>query len=337
MKDIIHLVNVSPKPLFKASAKLMTELFTISRLKYKPDLLPLLSVCPMPQIPRDFNLSFEEVAIKRATFLWKTSPQNEVSNLLWSGGIDSTVALSALIMTRPPAGRINIYCNLHSILENNALYKKLLSFNFIHFKNSSFISNNLEIEMITGDLGDQIFGSDHIFSVGNLFGFDKNFESYQDVLPNFFSAKAGLEFGEKLYEKYLPIVDEAPFKISSAYDFFWWWNLTQKWQSSKFHLQSLLDPVVSPVHFFEDQDFQLWSLFNHHLKINKTIESYKMPAKEFIFKLDKNTEYLQFKKKYPSPLGNKRYHYALNAHGHKLTTHAEAVELINQLSPEIHF
>ena len=91
---------------------------------------------------------------------------------------------------------------------------------------------------------------------------------------------------------------------------------------------------IKSVHFFESDSFQLWSVYNHEKKITTNVQSYKQPAKEFIYEFDKNEDYRAFKRKYGSPFGNKFYFFALYKDGRKVYTWKECDELINELTPQ---
>lgn len=331
MSSPVYVLNISKDPVLHASAKLMTEVMTVSRLNYKPDLMKMKNVCPLPKALSTFNKSFEEICIARAQDIWAEHSKNNIMNVFWSGGIDSTTALVALLKTRPNGCGIQVHCNLNSIIENDFFYKLLLKEQFVNLTNSSLVQIPEKVDIITGELGDQIFGSDLLYGITNLLGFEKLFEDYSEIIPKLFVARAGAIQGHFLYDRYRPIIDECPFKIKSAFDFIWWWNYTQKWQCLKYRSYSLLDPKLSPVHFFENDDFQQWGLFNHDKKISShNLETYKMPAKEFIFSYDKNNSYRKNKRKLGSSFANKIYFYALMDDGTKAYTWSECNNLIEQ-------
>lgn len=334
MKQIVYAINVSKKPFLSAASDFMSEMMTVSRLSYVPDLIPMKSVCPMPQLPSAFNKSFEDVALERAVQIWNNHSKNESINVLWSGGIDSTVALIALLRTCPSGCNIHLYCNLNSIAENTLLYQKLVGLKNVVLKNSSIIPTDQSINFVTGELGDQIFGSDYLYRISYLYGFESIFLPYEQIVPKLFVDKCGEIYGQTLFDRYKPIVNESPFKINTAFDFIWWWNFSQKWQYVKFRKESLLHEAHRAIHFFESNDFQLWSIFKHDSKITKSVDTYKIPGKDFIFQYDKNVVYHKNKKKFGSPFGNKRHYYVLFDDNTKLHTWSECNSLIDKLTPQ---
>lgn len=332
MKSLIHIFNLNKKPFFQASVSMATEIILVSRLKYKPDFIEIKSICPIPESSGSFNKNFEEVSLGRANEIWKHNSVDEMVHVLWSGGIDSTLAVVTLLMTLPQHHKIGIHCNLNSIIENVPFYKLLLKNKNITFYNSSVIKNDKPLKLISGDLGDQIFGSELIFRIMHSFGFDKIFSPYDEVIPQLFNLRCGELYGKLLYETYLPILSESPFKIVTAFDFIWWWNFSQKWQPIKFRKHCFVEDFHEVIHFFDSDDFQLWSIFNHHEKIAKTVESYKLPAKKIIYEFDKNENYLMYKKKLPSPFGTKLFYYGIFEDGSKVVTASECLQLLEELN-----
>ena len=48
-------------------------------------------------------------------------------------------------------------------------------------------------------------------------------------------------------------------------------------------------------HFFSSEEFQKWSMLNHHLKIGKDWTSYKQESKNFIYEFNKDENYRDYK------------------------------------------
>lgn len=332
MKQILNIINVSEEPRLKAAASLTAHVLTISRLKHKPDLINVKSISPLPSFESSFNKNFEEVSLQRAQNLWLKNKDKEL-NVLWSGGIDSTLVLTAFFMTRHEGQKMNVFCNINSITENRHFYQTLLKDKSVRLLNSSKINSQSPLEFVTGDLGDQVFGSELIFRISRDFGFEKLFSPYLEVVPSLFKNICGENYGAVLFERFSPIVDECPFKIITAFDFIWWWNFTQKWQGVNLRKGFYLDGDHLATSFFDDDDFQRWSVFSHSEKIGKKIETYKMPAKKLIYAFDRNEDYLKFKKKQSSYFGGKIFSFGLYDDGSKIKTYSECLEALalNQL------
>lgn len=330
MTDLVHIFNISQRPLARAVHALATEIMPVSRLKHKSDIIKIKSICEIPKVPHNFDKDFNQVALDRAIFIWKKHIALGVVSVLWSGGIDSTVAVAALLMTVPQGHILNIYCNLNSILENKEFYTHLLKLKNVRLLNSSLLPENEKFEIVTGDLGDQIFGSELLYRITHLFGFDQLMSPYQNIIPRLFLSRCGNDFGPQLYQRYLPIIDESPIQIKSAFDFIWWWNFTQKWQGVKFRKRCFLHPNHEPVHFFDSDEFQLWSLFAHDKKIDKKIETYKQIGKDFIYSYDRNEIYRQSKKKLGSPYGSKLFNFGFYEDGTLIPNWNECQKVLSE-------
>ncbi len=332
MNDVVHIFNVSPDPTYLAAHALATEIMPVSRLQYNCDILKIKSIYSIPEIPSRFDKSFNQISVERAQNIWKNHQQNNSVNILWSGGIDSTMAVVALLIESPSTGILNIYCNMNSIYENKFFYIYLLKQKNVKLRNASLLPENEKFDLITGDLGDQIFGSEMLYKINHLFGFDALSESYDKIIPKLFAARCGEVMGGEMYKRYLPIIDSCIFPIKTAFDFIWWWNFTQKWQGVKFRKQCFLNPNHLAVHFFDSTEYQLWSIFFHDQKIGKKIETYKQPAKEFIFSFDKNESYLLNKKKLGSPYGSHIYYFGLYEDGTQIKTWTECQQTLSRLA-----
>jgi hypothetical protein len=279
---------------------------TVSRLNYRPDIFNCKlygeSVADLLKLAYD-NSTFSQTADARAQDLLAKSHSVDRVFVMWSGGIDSTVALTSIYKNWPDSAlsKLTVLCNGISIKENPEFFK------FIVSKKTNIETSSPRLEpflkqglVITGELGDQIFGSDIVGQCVKLFGEDVIHRSWSDYAPKYFETLAG-----DGYDRYQPIVDEAPFKLNTVYDFFWWLNFTQKWQHVQLRTltsKTWTDPkstFKNLVHFFDTPEFQLWSINNHHLKIKNTWTSYKFTAKEYVIDYTKDESFLN-KKKVPS-------------------------------------
>ena len=271
---------------------------SVSRLNYKPDVfdfklitdyVPTLTAMP------NHNLSFSDVCDKRAIELLNS---NEKIFVMWSGGIDSTTVLVAILKNWPASEffRITVLCNTDSIKENKSFFHIIVK----HFKTEvssvnieSFLKRGI---VVTGEFGDQMFGADGVGKCIKIWGEDVINRSWKDIVPVQFTKQSPTN-GLATFENYLPIIYESPFEIETVQDFYWWLNFTQNWQHIK--LRTLMSKTWSNpklyfpklIHFFESTDFQIWSLHNHDKKIKDSWDSYKFTAKDYISSYTGNTDY----------------------------------------------
>lgn len=282
----------------------------ISRTEYKIDLFKFgkasesIKEILSSKLP---SYSFEECCFVRARELRSLNKKHYY--IFYSGGIDSTGLMVALMMTwsAEDLKKITVVLTSHSILENPSFYKSTIQ-KFPLFNYMDGITQLLTQEdslVVTGELGDQLFGSGMLLMAckkyGNQFLRNDYKETGFQVIDEYIlkDGKRGEGHGKALFEHIVPIAEECPFPIKTNFDFFWWFNFTQEWQFAKYKFyESKLCPTLNLygkniVHFYDTIYFQKWSLNNHDLKIKDTWDSYKYLNKEFIFNYTKDPDHLK--------------------------------------------
>ncbi len=255
------------------------------------------------------GLSFAEICDTVAKNIVKEAKEmNTKIQVLWSGGIDSTLALIALSkeLGDEAPSFLDITLSMDSINEYPLFFRefilKKLPFKLIqppianHFSEKSLI--------ITGEHGDQLFGSDKLLPliVNRL-----AYEDYRSILPLYLMNKFGKSHKVDTLMNYLhPLIESCPKPIISTFDLFWWLNFTIKWQQVTLRMPvfSFQENVASLHarfrHFFRDTRFQIWSLNNHENRAAENLEAYKLPAKQYIYQYTQDAEFLKQKSKEPS-------------------------------------
>ncbi|NJM09931.1 MAG: hypothetical protein HC883_03300 [Bdellovibrionaceae bacterium] len=252
----------------------------ISRLKYKPDLFhfelrsePISDLLAM----KPSGLTWEECCLRRASDLLKLKKDRYY--ISYSGGIDSTVAIVSILRTWPAEDlkKITILMSHQSIEENPTFFDQhICQFPFRHYVLG--ISEQLIEEnalLVSGELGDQLFGSDILMSACEAFGDQVLREDYRIAAPKILDLvlrRRADKAGRPIFDHFHPIVEECPFPIRTSHDFFWWYNFTQKWQHVRYRFLEMIDWNLDARYgshvqtFFDSVDFQLWSLENHDKK-----------------------------------------------------------------------
>ena len=275
-----------------------------------------------PMVCKNTEQSFEDITMQRADDILDNSiNSNRIISLLWSGGIDSTTALVALYIRakeRDCLERIEVLLTTHSILEFENFYfeiiQKELKYKIITPPIYTYMNPN-EI-MVTGELGDQLFGSDFLESYIKE---GVHTKAYEDILPEIASQKLNSSKDAEAVLRFLePQVKQSPIEITSLYDYIWWLNYSMKWQFVSFRILSRMIQEEIPyqlednmVHFFQNKKFQQWALRKNAFKIKTEWQSYKYVAKEFIHKYFEDKSYLLNKTKEQS-LGNISQHDAFS-------------------------
>lgn len=240
--------------------------------------------------------SFEEICLERA--LWfKEQPQHKY--IMWSGGIDSTMVVISFLKTHDykDLENVSILASSESINEFPEFWNDIV----LIFKNR-ILSSHFHVEtylkkgiVITGEFGDQIMGSDVINTINHRYGEEAIFMPWQAVMPALYNDLFG---PNTMIEKYAPLIDHSLYPITTAYDWCWWFNFTNKWNMVKYRLlqkHGWKDPkntFKNLHHFFDTIDFQLWSMHNPQYKVGNTHNSYKFLPKNIIVNFTGYTDYL---------------------------------------------
>tara|TARA_R110002096_G_scaffold422373_2_gene628817 strand:- start:1385 stop:2464 length:1080 start_codon:yes stop_codon:yes gene_type:complete len=288
----------------------------------------------IPAIDPGFSLSFADICDLTAKGLIEESQEKGMKiQVLWSGGIDSTVALIALLKNLDPEeySRLEVTLSLASIDEYPLFFRRhilnKLSFKLINPPISNHFGNMALI--VTGEHGDQLFGSDKLLPLidNGLAG-----ENYEDIWPLYLMNQFGRAKRVDMIVNYLqPLIQACPVPIVSTFDLYWWLNFTVKWQQVSMRMAAFsfakdLGSLQSRVrHFFRNDQFQQWSLKFHPQRAVTSLKDYKLPAKEYIFDFTDDPEYLDHKTKEASlkhviinrnKQGNHRYRMVMDENYH---------------------
>ncbi len=246
---------------------------------------------------------YEDLMNARATEILSL---NQPIYLMWSGGIDSSAVFVALMKNATPQQikDIHIVCSTDSAKEYPEMWLDINK-NFqgrIHSAQkhpSEYCKKGI---VVTGELGDQCFGSDVLLAIDKNFGFEALMKPYQETMPLIYEKMFG---PNKIVEKYEQTLFASEFPIKTAFDWVWWMNFTNKWNHVRYAMLGMEgwgDPVTTfdRVHrFFDTIEWQQWSMTSPHLKIKNDVTTYKWLAKDFIQDYTKHQNYGN-KKKEPS-------------------------------------
>jgi hypothetical protein len=239
----------------------------------------------------------KKAATETATATTTQSLKNEIINqysapynLYWSGGIDSTLLLVSFLKVLDPKSLI-IHLTKNSIKENEYFFENIIKPN-LKFAFATGDASNIGSN-ITGECGDTVWAAlDHGFFLS------EPIKSYiYKPWQHWFETKSNdidfLNFAEKFMEN-------AGRPIVTLFDARWWFYLLCKSQSKATSLQmktsTFHNSIVIP--FYESTDIETWAWYNvENIIKGNNWQTYKWPAKEIIYKFDKNKDYLKNKSK----------------------------------------
>ena len=233
--------------------------------------------------------------------------QDKPLYILWSGGIDSTAALTACLKAareHQAADRIQVWLTRHSIRENKRYFNEIIK-PHVQFHRVGRLSKALNPNalIVTGELGDQLFGSmlaaDYL-EQGILFNDWQT--AFEQALQN---DSKRIVSPRKVIDFLSPQLSYSPIPVDTFFDLLWWLNFSLKWQIVQLRLAASQPKKYAELraalqHFFDNREFQQWSVQHHGEKIGTAWVSYKMPLKRYIYEFFPDQDYLQYKCKEPS-------------------------------------
>jgi hypothetical protein len=225
----------------------------------------------IPEIdPKQIKQQYVDICMDRARRLLA---QNRQINVLWSGGVDSTVALFSLLRSASNLDQINLYCSIESIMESGGMYDRYIKplgirvkFNQVRVKGVPFTFDHEDPDQlyVSGDNGDHIFGPRNFFSLPNQLSTDPWYAGYSNDLLDLTA----------------PTIEKSPRKIETAADFKWWLEFNFCWISgyndSKGCMPATIADRICP--FYATPEFQTWSMTNDWWP--GLTGQYRQPAKD---------------------------------------------------------
>lgn len=227
----------------------------------------------------------------------------------WSGGIDSTVVLAGMIKNFNPAlcDRVVVVMNNASYFENPYFFEQVIKPNFRYTSDHSYNWDNAIV--INGDPADKLWIHANIVEIELEYKnvFDSAL-STPDILIEWITKRTSKEYAHWLLEYVQQSAKKANIVLENYSDFFWWVNFALFYQGCAF-TSFCRSYNGSSTHWenynknffvwYNTDIYQQWSVHAQQTqeKFTGSITSYKMPAKDYIFDVDKNDWYKTYKTK----------------------------------------
>jgi hypothetical protein len=303
-------------------------------LPWKQELIPGFE---MPAYDSTFKKSFEEVTDQKALTIKERINQGEKFAVMYSGGIDSTVVLASLVknLNNTELTHVAVCASDDSIIENPHFWEKFVSNKLTVLDSKKHKYDDL-IEKgyvpITADEGDCIFGTLIGLNMYNNFDYmvstmspeirlklsnlkhrisdpEVHYSTFKELIIKHLGSAWDPRSGRILYEKYVRNIETASVPVHSLHDFYWWLIFNVKYLNCSVRGALYYNDrvewktaITTIVNWFNDPEYQRWSMANNNngLKIRSTPVSYKNVAKDYIYKVDGNEWYKNFKTKLES-------------------------------------
>lgn len=269
-----------------------------------------MSYISMPSYNKDFNKSYDNVALERAESIWKKDDNVDV---LFSGGIDSTAACAALVETRPSNKKLRIICSESTKIECPDYHdiKNFKEFIVDQTNEEIFNVKNLTPNntIVTGEPGT----FNHVGGVRLDTIKDKTIDKMYNTVGENIDNTPWMYFW-KWQEKFIPNdsfksyefdtiqkskftgfmknhFKQSPFPIKTLNDMRWWlmFSFRTNWASYAVPAIIIVKAIDRPTRidlskwtgFFNNNDWQLWNIKKHVEKTQDALP-YKEDSKKFI-------------------------------------------------------
>ena len=246
--------------------------------------------------PVDANITFDKCCLIRAQELWQQTQGRRLA-LFWSGGIDSTAALVALMITNSKWHEQLILYTSQSAVEKEYpvfyhRYLKAVEHKFL--RNWDFVDPTLwsaDRLVVDGALGDQLWGGSRVQH--DIFAF--GLEPYEKFFQTAFYLDRTQAHERPLLRDYIQrLIGTVPVPIRTIQDLVWLLTFTHDWDHIRLQTMARIDDInlIDSTHaFFNSIHFQSWAMSNGHRRVGDHWCTYKQPAKDFIYSFTGDDDY----------------------------------------------
>jgi hypothetical protein len=283
----------------------------INNLPFR-NLLPELIDAAMPEYQSKFDLSWNDITDQQALKLQElmlTSGKKLV--LLWSGGIDSTCLVTAVLKNfeKSNLSRVSVACNWMSIIEYPKFYVDHICKHFEIIDSDVFnrqVTNTNDVIAIHGNVCDNLTHGmspyyEYIMSVRDADLLDRSWEKDPDSLIYYLGKiSQSKEYARWYYEKISENIKSVDIPLETYFDFIWWTSFNYNWS------HQVLLPWIHKIDYlsweqfnnryiawYNSTDYQLWSMKNNGAmgKHKGKFGSQKHHIKDYIFEYTQDQLY----------------------------------------------
>jgi hypothetical protein len=289
----------------------------VNNLPFKNNFIDMIDAT-MPCYDPKFKNSWEEVTDQRAIEI-ETMLLNQKKNLIvfWSGGIDSTCILVAILknFSKSSLELVSVACTSESVFENPVFYENHIVQNFkMVDANDPAVLSSKEFIFIDGYGADTLSMSmspslDVCMAVRHSDLLSSPWRTKPDQLIDYLSRLTNSKsFAMWYYEINKQNIESISVPIETYFDFMWWigfnydyytWVI-HNWFFKLQHLNLSWDHCKKTfIGWFRTNSYQLWALNNNGpgVKHGHGLGSLKHHAKKYIYDYDKNEFFYKYKTK----------------------------------------
>lgn len=247
--------------------------------------------------------------------------------VFWSGGIDSTLVLAAILKhwTKDELEQLIIICNEKSIAENPLFYNKYIYNKLKTVSTDQFYKNETKFEQHSLYVSSEV--ADALIAYSEIKEFDQAYpglykQSYKKHSKEIIQYWGDDRFARDSYSILIKSLDKNNIQVDTVYDLLWWINFNWGFDLEVYYMlwQYSLLPEGFPAQqfltrnvfdWYKIKEYQQWSIsaIGTQQKIRDTITTNKYAYKKYIYDFDKNLDYFLYKEKEPSTPRNKHLHH----------------------------
>lgn len=255
----------------------------------------------LPRKTQFSNLTLTDVCLDRAKEL---IDKNKKIYFLWSGGIDSTMALTSFLMVGASNLQLIVVCNSESIKENPKFYKDHILGKF-DLLASELLMQQIKLSAVDGmilscEQGDLLYGQDFGFSMFELYGgeFLNKSASRENAVRFFIDSNINQKSANCWYDVFMASAKNSNRPIDNMYDFSWWCGFNWRWQWAVEKIKIRTNRNNDIQTFFSSTKMQSWSISHKQNQVSKKSD-FKYEFKKLIYEYTKDGSYFN-KIKHPS-------------------------------------
>lgn len=269
----------------------------------------------VPDFSSRRKLDFTDITDARSVELLRKSQMYPNVILFYSGGIDSTTILCAMLKNWSTAdlARVTIVMNQHCIVENKNMFDNYINGKFTVINTDEYFSGRLirnDTLYITGALGDPLMSDENnIIKYDELYPntYSKSWKNNVDKLIAYFSIRSNTTIAKEVVDIVIRSLTTSNFEVDNIYEFFWWISFNWGWDIDLY--QSVwywrLAEDTDTRQFLEDNhfiwlntvDYQNWAIstIGTNLMMGDNVRMAKYSMKKYIYDFNHDLDYFMNK------------------------------------------
>lgn len=299
--------------------------FNISDYCYKIE--PDLDITPLIDLSNIQRIDFDNLTNARSLELKQQLEHFKRVYVFWSGGIDSTLILSAILKNWnvEDLRYLTVVCNEDSINEHSNFYNNFIKDKLEVVSSDLFFKNELTFQIdcvyVTGDSGDTMIGYTELENFNKMYPniYNKSYKKHSKELVEYFGNGP---LGYYSYKRIVQSLQQQNLDFDTVFDFLWWIEFNWAYSLEVYYMlwsYCLLPDYIDTKTFmknnvfnwFGDIRYQHWAMsaVGTDQRIQNTIQSFKYSYKKYIYEFDQDLDYFLTKPRVSSVIKSRNLHH----------------------------